>query len=133
MKNLKTAVLNMPAWKAGVCILLMIFGMSVIFEVILSHTVFYVFDRMLAKFEMENKQDLADLDDMDKSEQRDFCDKYKWLLEEKANLAKRSPSEFSYDFAESTMRGHEQDINFAIQHHQFNLKKCEVALKSAKA
>ena len=99
MNNLKETILKMPAWKAFVFILFIVFGMSVTFEVILSHTIFHVFDRALAKFESDKKADLVDLDDMDKSEQRDFCDKYKLLIEEKEDLAKRSSDEFSYDFA----------------------------------
>jgi len=132
MNNLKEAILKMPAWKAFVFILFILFGMSVIFEVILSHTVFHVFDKALQKFESDKKEDLADLDDMDKSEQRDYCDKYKLLIEEKSNLAKRSSNEFSYDFAFNAMQSHEEDINFAIKQNYFNLKKCEATLKSNK-
>lgn len=131
--NLKESILNMPAWKAGVCVLLIILGISAVFEVILSHTVFHVFDRMIEKFDKEKNADVADMDDMEKSEQRDYCDQYKRMLEEKNNLAKRSPSEFSYDFAKNTLHSHEKDIQFAIKQHYFNLKKCEATLKSEKA
>lgn len=131
--NLKESILNMPAWRAGVCVLLIILGISAVFEVILSHTVFHVFDRMIEKFDKEKNADVADMDDVEKSEQRDYCDQYKRTLEEKDNLAKRNPSEFSYDFAKNTLHSHEKDIQFAIKQHYFNLKKCEATLKSEKA
>lgn len=133
MDNFKKSILEMPVWKGFVCVFLIVFGISVTFEIILSHTVFHVFDRALEKFELDKKSDLADLDDMDKSEQQDYCDKYKLLIEEKADLAKRSPNEFSYDFAFNTMQSHEKDISFAIKQHYFNLKKCEATIKGNKA
>lgn len=133
MNNLKESILNMPTWKAGICILLIMFGMSAIFEIILSHTIFHVFDRMIVKFEKQNKEDIEDLDDIAKSEQIEYCDKYKWLQEEKAFLEKSDPATPGYSFDKNTIQIHEQDINFAIKQHHFNLRKCEEKLKSEKA
>lgn len=131
--GIKENILKMPVWKAGLCVLLFMFGMSIVVETVLSHTVFHVFDRMIAKFEVENKEDMKDLDDMGISEQRDYCEKYRSLLEEKKNIATRSKSDFSYDFAYNTMTGHESEIKSGIDHHQFNLAKCQKELKGKPA
>lgn len=133
MKHLRESILSMPVWKAGVLILFIIFGLSVGLEVILSHTVFQIFDRMITKFEIEKKEDLSDLNAMDQLEQKEFCSQYKWLLQEKKDLAKKSPSEFSYDFDENVMRSHEEDINFAIKNHHFKLEQCKAELKGENA
>jgi hypothetical protein len=131
--HIKNYFLTIPAWKAGVYVLFLVFGISVIFEIVLSHTIFHVFDRMIVKFEQQKKEDVEDLDDISKSEQIDYCHKYKWLKEEKEFLSKSDPSTPGYDFNKDTILSHEKDIQFAIKNHQFNLEKCEATLKSEKA
>jgi hypothetical protein len=123
--SMKENMLTMPIWKAAVCTLLLLFSFGVVIEEILAHTVFRFFDRMIVRMENDKKDDIADMDDMDKHEQADFCDKYKRLLDEKTDLAKRNPSEFSYDFAYNTMKEHERDIKFAIHQHYLNLALCQ--------
>ncbi len=133
MKNLKVSILNMPAWKACICILFILFGLSVIFEVVLSHTIFHVFDRMIANFEKIDQGDKEDLDDIAKSEQAEYCDEYKRLQEEKEFEAKQEAINPSDTFNRRFYIAHEDEINRAIQHHFFNLRKCQEELQRQKA
>ncbi len=128
--NIKKNILKMPAWKAFICLILIMFGLGVVLEEILSHTVFHVFDRMILKMENEKIADSNDMDDISKSEQQENCKKYQWLLEEKADLRKReTQGQKASDIDYWSMQLHEKDINFAIEHHQLNLAQCEKSLK----
>ncbi len=128
--NIKENVLKMPAWKALICLILIIFSMGIAFEEILSHTVFHVLDRMILKMENEKNDDLKDMDDISKSEQQENCKKYQWLLEEKAELQKQAiQGHRAADMDYWTMQLHEEDINFAMEHHQLNLAQCMKSLK----
>lgn len=128
--NIKENILKTPAWKAFVCLILIMFSLGVVLEEILSHTVFHVFDRMILKMENEKIADLNDMDDISKSEQQENCKKYQWLLEEKASLQKRPPRDKNQpDVDYWFMQDHERAINFAIEHHQLNLDQCKKSLK----
>lgn len=129
--NIKESLLKMPAWKAFACLILLMFGFGIVFEEIVAHTVFHVFDRMIFKMEKEKIDDLNDIDDIRKSEQEDNCNKYEWILEQKANFRKQElegtpKSDIDYRFVEED----EREINFSIAHHQFNLEQCNKTLKS---
>ena len=134
MKTIKETILNMPAWKAGICVLLIMFGMSLLFEVILSHTIFHVFDRAIVKFEQIDKEDKEDLDDIAKREQIEYCNKYKSLQKEKALYAKQQHEKRPYpnlpdvDFDKFVINDHEIELNMAIKQHNFNLRKCQEKL-----
>jgi hypothetical protein len=127
--RMKETILKMPAWKAAVVALLLMFSMGVVIEEIFIHTVFHVFDRMIIKMGKEQKEDIDDMDDMDKHQQAEYCNDYQMLLKEKADLAKRSQNEFSYDFAYNLMKDHDRNIKFAITHHYLNLSRCQNTLK----
>ena len=128
--NIKENILKMPAWKAFVCLILIMFSLGIVLEEILSHTVFRVFDRMLLKMENEKTADLNDMDDISKSEQHENCKKYQWLLEEKTDLRRRAAKgQRAADMDYWSMQLHEKDINFAIEHHQLNLAQCKKSLK----
>ena len=127
--SMKESILKMPAWKAAVVALLLMFSIGIAVEEIFIHTVFHVFDRMIFKMEKEQKEDIDDMNDMDKHQQAEYCNDYKMLLKEKADLAKRSQNEFSYDFAYNLMKDHDSNIKFAITHHYLNLARCQKTLK----
>jgi hypothetical protein len=122
---MRETILKMPVWKAAICVFILMFGTGVVFEVILVHTIFHFFDRILFKMEVQKQEDIDDMDDIAKSEQRDYCEKYQLLLEEKARLAKRTSEEKeSPDMDYWFMQDHERQIQFAIAHHQLNLTRC---------
>lgn len=128
--NMREKILKMPVWKALICLILIMFSLGIVFEEILSHTVFHVFDRMILKMENEKNADLDDMDDIGKSEQQENCKKYQWLLEEKADLRKREmEGQRASDMDYWTMQLHEYDINFSIEHHRLNLAQCKKSLK----
>jgi len=128
--NIKENILKMPAWKALICLILIIFSMGIAFEEILSHTVFRVLDRMILKMENEKTDDIKDMDDISKSEQQENCKKYQWLSEEKAELQKQAnQGQRAADMDYWTMQLHEKDIDFAIEHHQLDLTQCKKLLK----
>ena len=128
--SIRENILKMPAWKALVCSILLMFSLGIVIEEILAHSVFQMFDRIILKMENDKTADLSDMDDIGKSEQQEYCKKYQWLIEEKAVLIKRiSEEKKSPDMDYMTMQIHEKEINFAIEHHQFNLTKCMNTLK----
>ena len=129
--NMKDTILKMPAWKAAICVLLLMLGIGVIFETILVHTVFHLFDRVLLKMDAEKKDDIADLDSISQQEQQGFCEKYQHLLEEKSRLANRTLQEKEApDVDLWFMQDHENQINNAIKQHHLNLALCKKKLKS---
>lgn len=125
--SIKENILNMPAWKAFVCALLIIFTIGVVFEEILAHTVFHVIDRMIVKMEVDKQDDIDDLNDMN---QRSACDQYKELLRGKEKLAKRSASDISspdYDLLD--VKRLETYVSNDIKNHNLNLSKCQKWIK----
>jgi hypothetical protein len=129
--NIKNKMLKMPVWKAAICILIFGISFSILIEEILIHTVFHVFDRMIVRMENAKKDDVADMDDMDKAEQRDNCREYKELLDEKEQFVKSSPTDnFDDNFNADLIKEHQWKIDFAIKNHALNLKLCKEAIKS---
>lgn len=127
--SVKEKILNMPAWKAGACILLLMLGVGMLFETIMVHTVFRIFDRAITKMKSHRDDFIAELKAKDEREQRAYCVKYQSLLEERTRLSERSPKEFSYDFAKDTLDIHEREISSAIENHRFDLAFCEKTIK----
>jgi hypothetical protein len=129
--NIKNKMLKMPVWKAAICILIFGISFSILIEEILIHTVFHVFDRMIVRMENAKKDDVADMDDMDKAEQRDNCREYKELLDEKEQFVKSSPADnFDENFKADLIKEHQWKIDFAIKNHALNLELCKEAIKS---
>lgn len=67
--SIKDKALNLPVWKAAIIILLFMFGLVAIFEEILFHTIFKVFDSGIAMMQRQSDDDLADLEEMDHEDQ----------------------------------------------------------------
>jgi hypothetical protein len=124
--NMKEKVLKMPVWKAAVCVLVFLFAIGTIFETVLVHSVFHFFDRIIFKMEIQKKEDLTSLDDTAQHEQNGFCEKYKEIEMRKSFLGKRDASN-SFDY--KMLDDDEDQIKFGLQHHQFNLAKCQRFLK----
>lgn len=65
-KTLKEKILNMPAWKAFIAVALLLFFFVTSIEVLLVHTVFHTLNKAADQFEKIDKEDKADLDNMEK-------------------------------------------------------------------
>ncbi len=67
---------------------------------------------------------------MEKSEQQDNCNKYKSLLEQKADFKKRElAGEKAADMDDRFIQDDELEIKIAIEHHQLDLDQCKKSLQ----
>lgn len=70
--SMKRKILNMPAWKAMLCVLFLLFSFGVMFEEVLAHTIFHMFDRVITSMEIQKIEDLADLNDTSFNDTHDY-------------------------------------------------------------
>ena len=123
--KIKEKISNLPVWKMAVYVLLFMFIIGFAMEELFIHSVFKIIDRAFIAMEKDKKADLADLNDMDKHEQEEYCQKYHQLQREKSDLAKKGKADFNYDFDSNTIKGHEIEINTAAANHLFNPMLCD--------
>jgi hypothetical protein len=132
-KNMKDKIMNMPAWKAFVFVLMIIFGIGVVAESLFIHTVFHFLQRGISTFAKIDKDDKADMDEMSKNEQVDKCFEYQEVLRTKAGEEANNKyhvsflnNEYDHNFAINK----EERLNIAIKSHLFNQAACQQKLES---